>query len=167
MAVTPMIALASLAVVFLLFLCRQVWWQSGDTEGVETLSPVDLEAFRNLTDPAEARFLRVNLSPKDFRRIQRVRLRAAAMYVAVISKNAGRLVVIGRYASSHPDAETASAGLDIVRRALDLKLWCALALLKINATAICPTLLSPSNGIVDRYLDVTSMTDALPKTQAA
>ncbi len=110
MVMIPVIALATAAVAFLLFLSYQVWWQLGKAGEIENLLPLDLEAFRNLTDPEEVRFLRVNLSPKEFRRIQRMRLRAAAVYISVISHNAGRLVVIGRSVSADPDAETAAAG---------------------------------------------------------
>ena len=167
MVMIPVIVLATAAVAFLLFLSYQVWWQSSKTGEIENLSPVDLEAFRNLTDPEEVHFLRVNLSPKEFKRIQRMRLRAAGAYLSVISQNAGRLVVIGRSVSAHPDAETAAAGLDVVHRAFQLKLWCALSLLKLNVTMICPTLLSPSSRIADRYLDVSSLTASLPKKLAA
>jgi hypothetical protein len=161
------IALATAAVAFLLFLCYQVWWQSGQAGKIEDLLPLDLEAFRNLTDPDEVRFLRVNLSPKEFRRIQRMRLRAAAVYLSVISNNAGRLVVIGRSVSAHADAETAAAGLEVVHRALQLKLWCSWSLLKLNVTMIWPTLLSPASRIADRYLDVSSLTAALSRKLAA
>ena len=167
MAVIPIVAFAAVAIVFLLFLSYQVWWQSGNTEEIETLSPVDLEAFRNLTDPQEVDFLRVNLSSKEFRRIQRLRLRAAAVYISAISQNAGKLVVVGRSVSVHTDTDIAAAGLDVVHRALQLKLWCSLALVKVNATIVCPTLLSPSTKIADRYLDVTSLTASLPKKLAA
>jgi len=167
MAVIPIIALAAVAVAFLLFLAYQAWWQSGQAREIENLAPVDLEAFRNLTDPDEVRFLRVNLSPAEFRRIQRMRLRATASYISVISQNAGRLVVIGRSMSVHPDTETAAAGLDVVHRALQLKLWCSLSLWKLNVTMIFPTLLSPSSRIADRYLYVSSLTASLPTKLAA
>jgi len=167
MVMMPVIALATAAVAFLLFLSYQVWWQSSNAGEIENLSPVDLEAFRNLTDPEEVRFLRVNLSPKEFRRIQRMRLRAAAAYITVISQNAGRLVVIGRSVSAHPDAETAAAGLDVVHRGLQLKLSCSLSLLKLNVTMIWPALLSPSSRIADRYLNVSSLTASLPRKLAA
>jgi hypothetical protein len=167
MVMIPVIALATAAVAFLLFLAYQVWWQSGNAAAIENLTPVDLDAFRNLTDPEEVHFLRVNLSPKEFRRIQRMRLRATASYISVISQNAGRLVVIGRSMSAQPDAETAAAGLDVVHRALQLKLWCSLSHLKLNATMICPTLLIPSSRIADRYLDVRSLTASLPGKLAA
>lgn len=167
MAVIPIVALATLAVVFLLFLAYQIWWQSGDEDGIDDLSAVDLEAFRNLTDPEEVRFLRRNLSPREFRRIQRIRLRAASMYISAISRNAASLIVIGRSVSAHAEAEVAAVGLDVVQRALKLKVWCLLSLLKLNATILCPTLLSPSSRIAEHYLYVTSLTESLPRKLAA
>ena len=167
MAMIPIFALAAVAVAFLLFLSYQVWWQSSTAEQITDLSPVDLEAFRNLTDPREVDFLRVNLSPREFRRIQRLRLRAAAVYISAISQNAGRLVVVGRSVNAHPDEEIAALGLDVVHRAFQLKLSCLLALLKVGATIVFPTLLSPSSRIADRYLDVTSLTASLPNKLAA
>jgi hypothetical protein len=161
MVLIPAIALGIAAAAFLLFLCYQVWWQAGSTKENENLLPLDLEAFRNLTDPEETRFLQVNLSPPDFRRIQRLRLRAAASYISVISENALRLVVIGRSVSADPDSETAAAGLDVVHRGLHLKLWCLLSLVKLNLAMIWPTLRSPSSTIADRYRDVSSLTASL------
>ncbi|MFY9842697.1 MAG: hypothetical protein WA718_12950 [Terriglobales bacterium] len=163
----PIIALAAVALLFMLFLAYQVWWQSGDDKGIENSPPVDLDAFRNLTDPEEARFLRNNLSPKTFRRIQRIRLRVAAMYVSAISKNAAQLIVVGRSARAHPNAEIAAVGLDVFHRALQLKLRCSLSLLRLNANILWPTLLSPSTRIAEQYLDVTSLTASLPKELAA
>ena len=167
MVMIPVMALATAAVAFLLFLSYQAWRQSGQAGEIENLLPVDLDAFRNLIDPEEVHFLRVNLLPKEFRRVQRMRLQAAASYISVISQNAGKLVAIGRSMSVHPDAETATAGLDVVQRAVRLKLWCSLSLLKLNVTMIWPTLLSPSSRIADRYLDVSSLTVRLPKKIAA
>jgi hypothetical protein len=163
----PIIAFATVALGFMLFLAFQVWWQSGHGGESGNLSPVDLDAFRNLIDPQELQFLRENLPPKDFRRIQRIRLRAAAAYISVISKNTGQLVAIGRCASAHPDEEIAAAGVDVVQRALRLKLWCFLSLIELNATMVFPTLLAPSSEIANRYLDVSSMTTSLPKQVAA
>jgi hypothetical protein len=165
--VIPAIVFGITAAAFLLFLGYQVWWQAGRGRKVEQLLPVDLEAFRNLTDAEETRYLRVSLSSKEFRRIQRLRLRAAASYISVISENAGRLVAIGRSVSANADAETTAAALDVVHRGLELKLRCSLWRLKLNATTLFPTLLSPSNRIADRYLDVSTMTASLPRKLAA
>jgi hypothetical protein len=167
MAMIPIFALAAVAVAFLLFLSYQVWWQSSAKEEITDLSPVDLEAFRNLTDPQEVGYLRVNLSPKEFRRIQRLRLRTAAVYISAISRNAGRLLVVGRAVSAHPNPDIATSGLDVVYRALQLKMWCSFSLLQLGATFVFPTLLSPSSRIADHYRDVSSMTAALPRKMAA
>ncbi|MFZ0802262.1 MAG: hypothetical protein WAN70_08850, partial [Terriglobales bacterium] len=54
---------------------------------VEDIRSVDLRAFRNLTDPEEEEYLRLNLPPADFRRIQRERLRAAVEYIRCAAFN--------------------------------------------------------------------------------
>src|ERR1035438_2128544 len=77
----PLILLAAAAIVFLLFLSSQVWRRyspKGEASHAGQLIPVDLEAFENLTDPEEEQFLRVNLSPAEFRGVQRARARPAA-----------------------------------------------------------------------------------------
>src|SRR5206468_11937783 len=57
--------------------------------------PVDLESFRNLIDPAEENFLRLNLSQRNFRIVQRERLRATLQYVQWASQNAAVLLRLG------------------------------------------------------------------------
>ena len=47
-----------------------------DLEG--RTQPVDMASLRNLIDPAEEEFLRLHLSPAEFRAVERQRLRAAA-----------------------------------------------------------------------------------------
>ena len=166
----PLIILASLAVVFLLFLIFLVWWRysrRGEAANAGQLTPVDLEAFENLTDPEEEEFLRVNLPPAEFRGVQRARLRAAKLYVAALSENAGILVSVGQSARSHSDPEIAAAGLGIVQRAIRLKVWCMLSLLRLNAAIVFPTILSPSSTIANHYLLVTYMAANLPRKAAA
>jgi hypothetical protein len=42
-----------------------------------------------------------------------------------------------------------------------------LIILKLNATIVCPAVLSPSSRIAERYLDVTSLAASLPRKLAA
>lgn len=166
----PIIALAFVAVAVLLFLIYQVRLRYLDQRKIKQIGqllPVDLEAFQNLTDPEEERFLRANLSPKDFRKIRRLRLQAAAMYVSVLSENAGKLLAIGQSARNNPDSAIALSGQEIFHCALRLKLWCVFSLLQINITMIFPTLLSPRHGITERYAHITSLVTSLPRKQAA
>ena len=170
---TPLIFIvAFIAVVLLLFLASQVWGRfshRGDALHTYTgqLTPVDLEAFENLADPEEEQFLRNNLSPADFRRVQRTRLRAAKLYVAVLSRNAAVLVSVGQSARSNADPNIAATGQEIVQRAIRLKIWCLVSLLRIDAAFLCPAYLSPSSRIANQYMQVTYMAASLPGRAAA
>ena len=167
---TPLITLAGIVAIFVLFLILQVWRRystKGEAPNAGQLIPVDLEAFENLTDPEEEQFLRANLSPAEFRGVQRSRIRAAKMYVMALSQNAAVLVAIGQSAHSHADLEIAASGQEILQRAIQLKVWCLLSLLRLNAAMLLPTMLSPSGSIAARYLVVKNMAASLPREVAA
>jgi hypothetical protein len=166
----PLIILATVAVVFLLFVIFQVWRRypsKGEPSHSAELIPVDLDAFENLTDPEEEQFLRANLSPAEFRGVQRSRIRAAKMYVTALSQNVGVLVAVGQSALSHADPGIKASGQQIFQQAIRLKVWCLLSLLRLNGAMIVPTILSPSRRIADQYLVVTSMAANLPRKVAA
>ena len=166
----PITILTLVALVFVLFLASQTWWHfagRNDSPRAEQLTPVDLDAFENLIDPDEEQFLKINLSPSEFRGVQRSRIRAARMYVAALSKNAGILVGIGQSVRSHPNPEIAVAGLEIAQNALRLKVWCLLAIFRLSAALVLPTILSPSSRIANQYLLVTYMAANLPRKAAA
>jgi len=60
-----------------------------------TIRPIDVEAFRNLINPAEDDYLRRRLPPSQFRMVRRVRLRAMAGYIQAAANNAAVLVRVG------------------------------------------------------------------------
>jgi len=154
----PLLVASSLvALVIVVFLFFQVWSRysrDGQKMRVAGLTPVDLDAFENLTDPEEEEYLRENLSSAEFRRIQRLRIRAAKMYVAALSQNASTLVAVGQSARFHPDPEIAASGQQILQGALRLKVWCAVSFVRLNTALLFPTFLSPSNSGVSNYLTV-------------
>jgi len=167
--VTAIIVLTLLALAFLLFLGLQIRRRYRATpEGERVVPPlVDIEAFRNLTDPREEEFLRLSLSRREFRRIQRLRLRAATQYVAALSQAIGCLVQLGQDARLDPNPRVAASGEEILQRALRLKVLCLVTQWKLNVAVFCPTLLSPSGGLADRYLHVTALAESLPGRIAA
>jgi len=166
---TAVIILASVVVVFLLFLFLQVWRRYFQPLGAEAaqLIPIDLEAFENLADPEEERFLKANLSPAEFREVQRSRIDAAKMYVAALSENARVLVAVGQSARNDSDPEIAAAAVEIVQQAIRLKAWCLLMLFRLNTSIFFPVRWAPSSGIAHRYLLVTSMAASLARKSAA
>jgi len=166
---TALIILAAAAVLFLVFLVLQTIWQySGRKPSpAAQLIPVDLAAFQNLIDPQEERFLRARLTASQFRTIQRARVSAAKLYVAALSENAAILAAAGQSARYHSDPEIAAVGLDVVHRAIKLKLWCILTLLRLNGALVFPTRLSPSGRLADQYMLVSSMAARLQSRAAA
>lgn len=168
---TLFIVLALLAVLFLFFLGSQLWSRYSHGRTIQRhsseLTPVDLEAFENLTDPDEEQFLRTNLSPREFRGVQRLRIRAAKLYVAALSQNAGVLVAVGQSARLNSDPEVAATGQELMQKAIRLKVWCLFSLIRIEAAFFFPVYLSPSNRLANQYMLVTYMAANLPGRVAA
>jgi len=123
--------------------------------------PVDLESFRNLIDPAEEHFLRANLSPRDFRVVQRERLRATVQYVQWASQNAAVLLRLGEAARSSADPEISQAAQVLIASALRLRLYALLTIPKLYlGLAIPGARLSPGH-LVDGYQKLSSQAGQL------
>ncbi len=121
----------------------------------EHLRSVDVEAFRNLIDPAEEEFLRANLSPEEFRRVQRERLRAAAEYVSAVAKNAAILLRVGEGARASSNPETAALAQQLVDTALRLRLYALQALTVLYLGMILPGRHISVMRIAERYEQMT------------
>jgi hypothetical protein len=102
------------------------------------IQPIDVEAFRNLINPAEDDYLRRRLSASEFRLVRRQRLRAMAAYVQTAGRNAAVLVLIGQNALTASDAETAEAARRLVDNALLLRRNAAFALFRIYVAQAWP-----------------------------
>lgn len=128
--------------------------RSDDADLGQQVRPVDLEAFRNLTDPAEEQYLRDRLPPSEFHMIQRERLRAAIEYVGGVSHNAGVLLNLGQIARQNHHAPIAEAGRNLVDEALRLRLYSVLTISKLWMRFLFPDMVSQPSAIVDRYQHV-------------
>jgi len=156
------ITLSVVALLFSAFLVSQIWTRyarRGDLVSAQRgqLVPVDLEAFENLTEPSEEEFLRTNLLPAEFRRVQRLRIRAAKLYIAALSQNAGVLVAVGQAARLNAEPEIAAVGQELIQRALRLKFFCLFSLLRMEAALVFPVLISPSQKLAHQYTVVSYM----------
>jgi hypothetical protein len=122
--------LAALALVVVLFYTAR--GNAAKIDGVDGLQgltePLDLPAFRNLMNPEEEEFLRTNLPPRDFRRVQRERLGAATAYVRCAARNAAVLVRLGEATSVEASAEVSQVGQELVTEAIRLRAFAILAL---------------------------------------
>lgn len=115
------------------------------------LVPVDIDAFRNLTDPSEESFLQAQVSPREYRRLRRQRLRATMAYVSRVGHNATVLTRMGEEARRSADASVAEAGKKLLESALRLRLQTAQLKAKIYLQLIYPGISTPSGELVGQY----------------
>jgi hypothetical protein len=115
------------------------------------IRPLDIDAFRNLINPAEDDYLRRRLPPAQFRRVRRERLRAMAAYVQVAASNAALLVQAGQSALASGDARLAEAAQQLVNDALLLRRNATLALARIYLALAWPNSQFAAVRVVDRY----------------
>jgi hypothetical protein len=115
------------------------------------IQPIDLEAFRNLTDTAEEDYLRHRLSPPDYRRVRRLRLKAMAAYVQIVGQNAALLIHMGQLALQDSDPDTSAAAHELINDALLLRRNVAFALLRIYVAWAWTGANFAATPLLDRY----------------
>jgi hypothetical protein len=153
-----------LVLISLLALICLLWLAKGRTVSPnilqnpsEHLRAVDVEAFRNLVDPDEEEFLRANLSPPEFRRIQRERLRAAVEYVSCAAQNAAILLRVADAGRRSSDPATAQAAEKLVDNAIRLRLYASLAIPRLYLGMILPGAHISPVRIAESYEQMTRL----------
>lgn len=147
-----LVGFAGLALLFFLAWIRGKGVDVVDETSLSSrLKPLDLEAFRNLIDESEEEFLRINLSPGEYRPLRRMRLRAAVDYVSGVFYNAAVLLRFGQAAQRSPDPEVAEAGRRLVDSAVELRMYAVLALCKLYVRMAAPGAALEPTGLVENY----------------
>ncbi|GAC1438215.1 MAG: hypothetical protein NVS1B11_24000 [Terriglobales bacterium] len=154
-----LLLIAALALIFLVRMAkgRGVCGPVSLEEPALQIRPVDVDAFRNLMDPDEERFLRENLQKSDFRIIQRERLRAAIEYVGCTAWNAAILLRVGEAARASADPVFAQAGEKLVEDALRLRLYAFQAIARLYVGVFFPWTHLSLLGIPERYDRITRL----------
>jgi hypothetical protein len=130
-----------------------------------SIHPIDIEAFRNLINPAEDDYLRRGLRPGQFRMVRRERLRAMAAYVEIAGRNAAALVRVGEAALASGDARVATAAQQLVNDALLLRRNATLALARIYLALAWPNSGFAAVRVVDRYEQLSGAAMLLGRLQ--
>ena len=139
--------------------------RGADTAG--EIRPVDVEAFRNLIDPAEAQFLRSNLPPPEFRKVQRQRLRAAVEYISCAAHNAKVLMRMGEAARRSPEPAVAEAGEKLVNTAIRLRVYAFQATVKLYLRMVFPGAHLAPVGLAENYERMTGLVLLLGRMESA
>jgi hypothetical protein len=127
--------------------------------------PVDLDAFRNLVDLGEEDFLRAHLRPRQFRVVQRERMRAALEYVQNAAHNAAFLQRIGEAATRSPDTRIAQAGKQLIDSALRLRAYALLSGAKLYLRMVFPQARLSYGRLADRYENLSALAGQLTRMQ--
>jgi hypothetical protein len=130
-----------------------------------TIRPIDIEAFRNLIDPAEDDYLRRRLPPAQFRVVRRERLRAMAAYVHIAGRNAAVLVSVGEAALAGGDSRVAAAARQLVDDAVVLRHNTTMALARIYLALAWPSSGFAAVRVVDGYEQLSGAAMLLGRLQ--
>jgi hypothetical protein len=130
-----------------------------------SICPIDVEAFRNLSNPAEDEYLRLRLPPAEFRTVRRERLRAMAAYIQLAGANAAVLVRIGQVALASGDSRISGAAQQLVNDALLLRRNTTIALVWIYAALAWPNSRFAAVRVADRYEQVSGSAMLLGRLQ--
>jgi hypothetical protein len=130
-----------------------------------TIHPIDIEAFRNLINPAENEYLRRRLPAAEFRVVRRERLRAMAAYVHIAASNAAVLVRVGEVALASGDSRITGAAQEVVNDALLLRRNTTVAMARIYLALAWPNSGFAAVRVVDRYEQLSGAAMLLGRLQ--
>jgi len=157
-------AVISLVVILRLAVSRSL--QIRNSAHLDTkIRPMDVNAFRNLVNPAEDEYLRRRLPSRDFRRVRRARLRAMAAYVQIAAENAALLVGFGETALASGDPKLADAARQLVNQALVLRRNSAVTLVKIYVAMAWPYSGLAAVRVIERYEQMSGSAMLLGRLQ--
>ena len=158
MILSSTLVLVTLVSVALAILFLLLYLEGGHRASIHRLEdlagrtrPVDIDAFRNLMDPKEDDFLRDNLPPREFRKIQRERTRSAMDYILNTMHNAAVLLRLGEAAWRSSDPNVALAGRQLVESALRLRAYALLSVAKLGLRLVLPEGRLSNGGLADSY----------------
>jgi len=161
-----LVVVAVVAMLVLFYAVRRHHFPTPQLQALEEYTrPVDLAAFRNLIDPAEEDYLRLQLPGGKFHALQRQRLRVALEYVARTNYNAAILLRVGEAARRHPNPEVAAAASELVDSALRLGMNARLATLVLYARIVLPDARISVARITDMYENLVQRLVQLTRLQ--
>jgi len=138
-----------------------------DWEELPSLTePVDLAAFRNLTDPEEDAWLRHELPRQDYLAVRRERLAATEDYLARTSRNAAILVGLGQAAMASGDPSLANAGRQLVGTAVWTRIYTAQALARVRAARLFPAATAGLPQAADQYQRLLDRVDRVGRLRS-
>ena len=135
-------------------------------ELVAQLRSVDVDAFRNLVDPAEEQFLRERLPGAEFRSIHRERMQAAVEYVWGAARNAALLMRLADAAKLDSDPVVVTAAESLLENAVRFRFYAWRTIPRLYLGMLVPGLHRAPQSMAEAYDSMTRQTVRLGCLQA-
>jgi hypothetical protein len=129
-----------LAAAFAYIALRRSTQSVGIERALSLMESLDLDAFRNLVDPAEDAFLQSCLPDVQFQKIRRERAWAALAYARALSHIALEFSRFGHALRQSRNSDVAELGRELVTGALSLRIMALQATARLFITAAFPRL---------------------------
>ena len=114
--------------------------RSRNKQARQNIRPIDMKAFRTLTDRSDEIFLRRRLPHSEFSRLKRRRIRVTALYVKRMANNAAIVMRIGEMARTSANPDVALVAAQISETASQIRLQCIIAFAKLSIEFAVPSL---------------------------
>ena len=161
----PILIIVMAAAVILAILVAAAVRQKGQLKDVADFEnrwqPVDMDAFLNLVNPAEERYLRQNLPGGAFRRIQRERVRVMWEYLGRLSFNAKLMTQAAQIVQHHSSGEQLQEATRLVGNATRFRVLVFAADVYLAVRFLLPETSDPIRQLVVRY---DALTEAFTQT---
>jgi hypothetical protein len=150
------IAVAVPAILLLAVLITRHGSQVSSLEEVERQwQKVDMEAFLNLVDPAEERYLRRNLPASEFRSLQRLRVRAMWEYTGRLAFNSRLMMSAGQMVQHQSSGARLQEATHLVAAASRMRMLIFAADVYLAVRFILPEMHDPIRNLVGKYQGLT------------
>ena len=130
-----------------------------DLEG--RIEAIDAIAFRTLVDPSETQFLRDRLAAGTYRKIQRLRTRAAIAYVWSVYRNAGVTTRLAQHLTSSHDVTVRKEAERIQELSVQSRFLAIKSLLKLVTCFAFPSLPVSLQDLTSSYTNIAERIEAL------
>ncbi len=133
----------------------------------QPVHPVDLAAFRTLTDREDETFLRQRLPHARFASLKRQRIAVTMRYVGRIAANAAAVMRLGETAKLSADPQVVQAAQQITDLATHIRIQCLVAFAKLSLEFAVPSLQLTPAVLVPQYLALRENVQRLGQLKVA
>ena len=168
---TATLVAIAVSLIAALFLLRVVRGSVGD-QNIRSLDdlngntrPVDLEAFQNLISASEDAYLRSALTPRDYRKLRRLRTKAAIEYLDRVGHNAAILLRLGEAAEENERSEIADAARQLVNTALAVRINVLVVVMRMRLSLALPVGTAFCAPALEHYAALKSAFGSLGRLQ--